>query len=567
MPIPDKDHRIIQKLIEQAQPQNMEEMQALLDSLMGKPLPDHLPGELSIEEQVLEMVYDAWEAPVKEGIAMAEKALRIFPDCIEAHEFLAAKMGKPQERLAQLEEAVEIGRRIFGGDFLNKNKGAFWGITETRPFMRCLTGLAGSYWEAGKLAEATAIWEETLELNPNDNQGNRYGLALVLLELGELVKFKKLRKKYQEGAAMMYFNDALAAFLEKGENDNSNMILRVAFGNNRFVPPMLLASAPPTGQPDSYAFHSREEAVIYARDAWRVWSKAAGARQWLDKRWALESAKETKTAKAKRPDFPLKFDYHTLGALVSEPFSAVSPLKLRPDLSAADIAEVPMFKMFRQFLHDLRAAQPLKLTPKGNLPRTMIRQLYDHRILTSKYVDDGKVKLLSEGDFLPIHLSHVLCDMAGLVKKRLGKLSLTKVGEQVIKDDVALYHKLLKAYCEKFNWSYMTYDEESVVQYGWATSLCQLLTFGDEERNAEDYARAYLANFPQMLTAFPDNKYFPPEQRYSSCFQGRFFSSFCGYFGLAEVRVEKDEKGISKNYFVKKSALADRVFEVDIGGY
>ncbi len=536
----------------------------MLNSLMGKPLPDHLPGELSIEEQVLELVYDAWEAPVKEGIAMAEKALRIFPECIEAHEFLAAKSSKQKEQETHLEKAVEIGRHLFGGDFLKKYKGAFWGITETRPFMRCLTALALRRWEAGQVAEAAAIWEEMLELNPNDNQGNRFGFALTLLELGNLPKFKKLRKKYQDDSAMMYFNDALAAFMEGGENSQSNMMLSVAIGNNRFVPSLLLASKPPTGQPDSYTLHSREEAVIYARDAWRVWSKTAGAKDWLNKRWAAESAKETKSGKSKRPDFPLKFDYNVLVALVGEPFSEMSPLKLRPGLTADDVAEVPMFRMFRQFLQDLQAVQPLKLTPKGNLPRSMVHQLYNHQIFTDKYIENGTIKLMSEEDFFPIHLSHLLCDLAGLVKKRLGKLSLTKAGEQAIKDDAALYQTLLTAYCGKFNWAYMTYDEGQVVQYGWATVLCQLLTFGDEERSAEDYARAYLADFPQMLKTFPNNEYFPPERQFLSCFQMRFFGRLCDFFGLAEVRAEKDEKGIPVKYFVKKTALADRVFEVNV---
>lgn len=296
----------------------------------------------------------------------------------------------------------------------------------------------------------------------------------------------------------------------------------------------------------------------------RVWSKVMGAKQWLEKRWAVESAKNVKAGEAKQPDFPLKFDYHTLAAIVAEPFTDTSPLKLRPDLTSADVAEVPMFRLFRQFLYELQAVQPLKLTTKGNLPRSMVRQLYNHRIIASEYIDKGTVKLLSEEDFFPIHLSHLLCDLAGLVKKRVGKLSLTKLGEQAIKDDVKLYHTLLKAYCEKFNWSYMTYDEENIVQYGWATVVCQLLTFGDEERNADDYARAYLADFPQMLAAFPNNEYFPPEWRFLSCFHLRFFNRLCGFFGLATERAEKDESAISSNYFVKKTALADKVFEVDM---
>ncbi|MBK9014558.1 MAG: hypothetical protein IPM82_11010 [Saprospiraceae bacterium] len=162
----------------------------------------------------------------------------------------------------------------------------------------------------------------------------------------------------------------------------------------------------------------------------------------------------------------------------------------------------------------------------------MVHQLYNHRIFTDKYIDEGTIKLLSEEDFFPIHLSHILCDMAGLVKKRLGKLSLTKSGEQTLKDDAALYQTLLKAYCEKFNWSYTTYDEEQVGQYGWATVLCQLLTFGDEERSAEDYARAYLADFPQMIQAFPDNEYFPPERRFLRLFPNAVFRQVLRFFRL-----------------------------------
>ncbi|MEM1120602.1 MAG: hypothetical protein AAGJ18_09135, partial [Bacteroidota bacterium] len=155
--------------------------------------------------------------------------------------------------------------------------------------------------------------------------------------------------------------------------------------------------------------------------------------------------------------------------LIYNPLDGVSPLGLRLDLKSEDlpVEKMLMFRFIKQFLLDLREGQPLKLTQKGNLNRKFVHQLYDHRIITSKYVDDGKMKLLKEDDFYPIHFSHFITKMAGICKKYRNKLSLTKKGEKLLDDDAALYIALLKAYTEKFNWAYMSYDPENVAQLGW----------------------------------------------------------------------------------------------------
>ena len=220
-----------------------------------------------------------------------------------------------------------------------------------------------------------------------------------------------------------------------------------------------------------------------------------------------------------------------------------------------------LFRFFKQFLLDVKDSQPLKLTQKGNLNRKFVHQLYDHRIITSKYIDDGTTKLLREDDFYPIHFSHFIAKMAGLAKKYRNKLSLTKKGEKLLNSDVALYIELLKAYTTKFNWAYMTYCPENIAQLGWAYSTLQLIRYGHEEQPINFYIEKYLEIFHEMLEELPHNDYSTRKSRFASCFQGRFFSSFCDLFGFAEMRREgKDFR--DRQDFVKKTPLLDKVFIV-----
>lgn len=255
-------------------------------------------------------------------------------------------------------------------------------------------------------------------------------------------------------------------------------------------------------------------------------------------------------------------DPFEITALVYNPLTENSPLKLRDTLPAEELLEVSMMQFIRQFLVDVQAQQPLKLTQKGNLSRKFIHQMYDHRFFPSEHVDSGFSKLLQELDFSPLHIGHVISKFAGLVRKYNNKLSVTKKGVRALEDASVLYREILLAHTSKFNWSYLSYDPDDVVQLGWAYILHAFIKHGDKERNASFYAEKYLELFPEMLEQFPQNQYFPPERRFANCFQLRFFSKFCNFFGLADYRVEKDEKGFQKNLFVKKKPLADKVFVI-----
>lgn len=285
MPIPDKYHHLIQKLIEKEQPQTMEELQQLLDGLVGQKLPEIPQEDLTDEDKARELVWEAYELPIDQGRRRAKKALKLYPDCIEAYEYLGDSYSYYHKRAPYFEKGVAIGRRLFGGTYLKENKGHFWGLHETRPFMRCLSLLADSYYGPGQTKKAIPIWEELLKLNHGDNQGIRYSLLAGLLEVKDLEKFQQYRKKYPEESTLMIYSDALFKFMQEGSSQAAKTTLHSAFHVNKFVPPLMLATYPPDAYPDSYSWGSEEEALIYLSIAWRAWHWAEGAIDWLREQW------------------------------------------------------------------------------------------------------------------------------------------------------------------------------------------------------------------------------------------------------------------------------------------
>jgi len=281
MSLPDRHHRLLERLINKAQPKSIEELQELLNSLAGAPLPDIPEEELTPEDRAFDLVDEAWSSGAAKGQKLARQALELWPDCIPAYEYLFVAAKSKKQRLEYIEKAVEIGQRLFGGEFRKKNAGSFWGITETRPYMRSLQSLAQFHAEEGNLSKAIEIWEDIIRLNPSDNQGIRYSLLPALLRRRDLKSYRKYRKKYREETAPFSFNDALAAFMEEGATPSATMRLRIAAANNSHIIPLLLHDSPPSGIPDNYTLYSPEEAKIYANDAWQLWRDIPGALEWL----------------------------------------------------------------------------------------------------------------------------------------------------------------------------------------------------------------------------------------------------------------------------------------------
>jgi tetratricopeptide (TPR) repeat protein len=260
------------------------EKEKFLKSLIGKKIPSLPKLALTPVQQAQDLVYEAYELPPPNAKAYIEKALALDPDCIDAYEFLGNTAPTMKFAMTNFEKGIAIGRRIFGGDYLEENIGSFWRIVETRSFMRCLQAFSDCLIEQGKVKDAVAILEEMIVLNPNDNQGVRDQLKLFLIYLNEDEKYLKYNEMFKDDIfAYALFNEALFAFKTEGETENSNQKLFKALNQNKFVAPKLLSKKPIFLETSTFSMGDENEANYYASFAQKVWTRINGATWWLKK--------------------------------------------------------------------------------------------------------------------------------------------------------------------------------------------------------------------------------------------------------------------------------------------
>ena len=216
-------------------PQSME---GLLSGLAGMGR-----GRRSAVDEAQEIMYEAWEAPTRQrAVALAKKALAISADCADAYNLLAEEMAQSLEEAIELyRKGVEAGERALGKKAFKEDVGYFWGLLETRPYMRARAGLAQCLWEAGHREEAVEHYWDLLRLNPNDNQGIRYLLMPCLIELGRDGEAEKLFKQFEDDCmAVWMYSRALLDFRKHGDSPSAVKSLKAALDENKHVPPYLL---------------------------------------------------------------------------------------------------------------------------------------------------------------------------------------------------------------------------------------------------------------------------------------------------------------------------------------
>ncbi len=261
-----------------------DELKAFMNSLMGKPLPQIAPEDLSPQEQAEEIVEGARQLNPTFALEAINKALAIYPDCIEAYEALAVLQKNQNKVLDCLNQGIAIGERLFEDKNSAKYTEGFWGVHETRPYMRCLAGKATLLYRMSRKAEGIAVQEKLLRLNPDDNQGIRDELSLRYVEDGQYDNFLQLYKQYnEEGEEPMTFfayNRVLCEFKVGGDTEAARESLQVALNANKFVPKVLIMLAP-VRPPQYYSPGADDEAAYYTIYAKSVWHNTKGAIEWL----------------------------------------------------------------------------------------------------------------------------------------------------------------------------------------------------------------------------------------------------------------------------------------------
>ena len=232
-----------------------------------------------------ELMYDAWDADTKrERIALAKRALEISDLCADAHVLLAEEVATNViEARRHYEAGVAAGEKALGARAFEEDVGRFWGILETRPYMRARAGLAECLWEHGERDGAIAHLQDMLRLNPNDNQGLRHILTGWLLAVQDHEALEKLIEAYDDDVfAEWAYTKTLLAFRQHGPSSQAKAALKTAWTRNAFVPTLLTGARKiPRSIADHYSLGSKEEAVLYVLANKENWSATEGALQWL----------------------------------------------------------------------------------------------------------------------------------------------------------------------------------------------------------------------------------------------------------------------------------------------
>ncbi|WP_379163297.1 SEC-C metal-binding domain-containing protein [Paenibacillus sp. sgz5001063] len=244
-----------------------------------------LNGPGTPKDKAQALLYKAMEATSsKRRIQLAQTALEMYPDSSDAYLILAEESENEHEARAHLKAGIAAGERELGELFFEKNKGYFWGLHETRPYIRICKSYAESCWFGGNAKEAAQILEHILELNTEDNTGARYLLAAVYLYSNQLKQAEQVLEKYgkDDAAAAFAYDRIILEYKKNGITSQLKMLYRVARGVNKHVPDYLLGvKRLPHNLPDFVGMGDSNEAIEYVIMHSRLWASVPDLLKWM----------------------------------------------------------------------------------------------------------------------------------------------------------------------------------------------------------------------------------------------------------------------------------------------
>ncbi len=186
-----------------------------------------------------------------------------------------------EKRAEYYRKAIKAARKELGKDWKKEYAGVHWLAQETRPIMQAMSGLARELRWLEEVDEAISIYEELLELNPNDNQGVRYDLAPCLYEAERYDKLEAHLRKYgAESAAIFLYTRALYLYKKTGNSKEARDALQRAFKRNAYVPLFLSDIVEmPDESPTFIGIGDENEAIAYVMEYSYQWEPEQ--RLWL----------------------------------------------------------------------------------------------------------------------------------------------------------------------------------------------------------------------------------------------------------------------------------------------
>ena len=222
--------------------------------------------------------------------------------------------------------------------------------------------------------------------------------------------------------------------------------------------------------------------------------------------------------------------------LLDRPFDTPDVIRFAEVLDAEPIGAFA--ECFRCLDEELDA-KGIKLTAKDNLPRDLVR-----RAAARVHGEDAEIgltevgKLRGEDDYREIFFVHRAALMAGLLRKKHGRLFRTRRCEELLDagGHAAVFRPLVEALATQFDWAYFDgYAPMAIVQGSVAYSLRALKRHGGTWRPTSFYEESFLRAFPAVMDECPADRHVPALDYVAQAYRLRFLKRFAVPCGLIEA--------------------------------
>ncbi len=255
--------------------------------------------------------------------------------------------------------------------------------------------------------------------------------------------------------------------------------------------------------------------------------------------------------------------------LLADDWSGDDAIRMDTGLPAAALETAPFFRNARSFLALLDEHDGFKATQAGNLSRAAVATLLDGLDWPDGHVERVRRynKVINEHDAGDVHHLRVLLDLAGLIKRRKGRFTITRRGADALSPHRAgeLFALLFRTWFRKLNLAYLdAMPEAPAFQNTVAFTLFRLGQVAGDWRESAGLARDVV--LPTILDEIPraldsDDGF----DRLPVMLETRVLDPLAG-FGLAEVREEPGRTKWLPRRFYRKTDLFDRFLAFRLDG-
>lgn len=227
--------------------------------------------------------------------------------------------------------------------------------------------------------------------------------------------------------------------------------------------------------------------------------------------------------------------------LLHELFEPTCLIQFQEPISPAVLDAIPFLQLMLYYLRHIEKVGEVKLTPKGNLPVSLVKELYQQGWIREDAIEHGIHKLNSEDKSESITILKLIAQLAKLTKKRNGKLSLTQNGLKLLSPEKTqeLFQLIFTVNAKDFNLGYHdAYPQHSGFQLSLGYFLYLLMKNGPQPQPVRSYSDAILIAFP-ILKDFFLPRFSTQEEMVASCLKTRFLTRFLAYYGF--VMLEENE--------------------------